>query len=292
MRRSWLRSSQEHRGSSQNKENVCDEKSIVLKLAIVALVVLALSVVMTMTGRGGGNFYVLTFVLAGVPMHEAATSGQFVLFVTALAAMFVFRGHKTVLLPLALFVGGMTAATAFAGGYFAHLCTGVVLKTAFSALLILAGILMLLPIKERTAKTDRRGGYWCLKTADSVYCINLWGTVPAALATGFCAGMVGVSGGSFLVPLMVLGCRVPMRTAVGTASVMVGATAFSGFLGHALHGSFNPAWALSVAGMAVIGGILGGRIALKVRPAYLKTLFALTSFVAAILMMVNALVSE
>lgn len=262
-----------------------------LKLVVVALVVLALAVVMTMTGRGGGNFYVLTFVLAGVPMHEAATTGQFVLFTTALAAMFVFQTHKTVLLPLALFVGGMTAATAFAGGYSAHLFTGVTLKIVFSFLLVLAGMLMLLPIKDLTARPNPRGGYWRLKTADSVYYINLWVTVPAVVATGFCAGMVGVSGGSFLVPLMVLGCRVPMRLAVGTASIMVAATAFSGFLGHAVHGSFNPTWALPIAGVAVGGGTLGGKIALKTKPAYLKMLFAVTTLVAAILMMVNALVS-
>lgn len=38
-------------------------------IAIVAFVIFALSVVMIMSGRGGGNFYVLAFVLAGVPMH-------------------------------------------------------------------------------------------------------------------------------------------------------------------------------------------------------------------------------
>jgi uncharacterized membrane protein YfcA len=104
--------------------------------------------------------------------------------------------------------------------------------------------------------------------------------------------MVGVSGGSFLVPLMVLGCRVPMRIAVGTASIMVGATALAGFLGHTLHGTFRPAWALPVAGVAVIGGALGGRIALKTKPSYLKTLFALTTLAAAVIMVVNGLVSR
>jgi uncharacterized membrane protein YfcA len=264
----------------------------VLKLAVVILVVLALAVVMTMTGRGGGNFYVLTIALAGVPMHEAATTGQFALLTTALASMFVFQKHKTVLLPLALFVGGLIAPTAFAGGYFAHLFTGVTLKLVFSLLLVLAGTLMLLPTREHTAKPDRRRGHWNLEVADRVYYINLWATVPAVLVTGFCAGMVGVSGGSFLVPLMVLGCRVPMRLAVGTASIMVAATAFAGFLGHALHGTFNPAWALPIAGAAVGGGTLGGKIALRTRPAYLKTLFALTTLAAAILMVVNALASR
>ena len=247
---------------------------------------------MTMTGRGGGNFYVLTFVLAGAPMHEAATTGQFVLFTTALASMFVFQKHKTVLLPLALFIGGLTATTAFAGGFFAHLFTGVTLKIVFSLLLVLAGMLMLFPIRERTAKPNQNGGYWKLKTGDDVYHINLWITVPAVLASGFCAGMVGVSGGSFLVPLMVLGCRVPMRLAVGTASIMVAVTALSGFIGHALHGTFNPAWALPIAGVAVVGGVVGGRVALKAKPAYLKMLFALTTLVAAILMMANALLSK
>ena len=108
------------------------------------------------------------------------------------------------------------------------------------------------------------------------------------LATGFFSGMVGVSGGSFLVPLMVLACGVPMRVAVGTASAMVATTAFAGFLGHALQGSFRPGWALPVAAAAVCGGLIGARIALKTKPAYLKRLFALTTLAAAVVMMVNA----
>ena len=91
---------------------------------------------------------------------------------------------------------------------------------------------------------------------------------------------------------MVLGCRLPMRIAVGTASVMVSATALLGFLGHALHATFNPVWALPIAGVAVLGGILGGKIALKTKPDCLKTLFALTTLTAAILMIVHALVAK
>jgi len=264
----------------------------VLKLAVVVLVVLVLAVDMTMTGRGGGNFYVLTFVLAGMPMHEAATTGQFVLFATSLAAMLVFKKHRTVLLPLALFISGITACAAFAGGYCAYLFSGVTLKVVFSLLLGLAGTLMLVPVTARTGEPNHAGGYWRLEASDGVYYIEIWVIVPVVLAIGFCAGMVGVSGGSFLVPLMVIGCRIPMHLAVGTASVMVGATAFFGFVGHALHGAFNPSWALPMAGVAILGGTLGGRIALQTKPAYLKLLFALTTIVAAILMMVNALLAK
>ena len=260
-----------------------------LKILIVGLAIFALAAVMTMTGRGGGNFYVLLLVLAGVPMHEAATTGQFILFSTSAAAMLVFRKGKTLCLPLALALGGATSGTAFFGGLAADLFSGRQLKLVFAVLLAAAGALMLLPLEEKPREPKRGLGYWNLRVGRDLYVVNLWMALPLAAAAGFFSGMVGVSGGSFLAPLMVLGCRLPMRLAVGTASAMVAATAFAGFLGHALQGNFNPSWAAPLAVFAVAGGALGGKLALKARPASLKTLFALTTLIAAGLMLLNAL---
>jgi hypothetical protein len=261
-----------------------------LEIIVVALIIFALAVLMTMTGRGGGNFYVLTLVLAGLPMYEAATTGQFVLFASAGAAMVIFRKGKNLSVPLALILGFLTAGTAFVGGFVSHGFSGKELKFVFSILLVLAGSAMLFTAEETSKTPTRKCGYWNVKAGNDTYVVNLWIAVPVTMATGFFSGMVGVSGGSFLVPLMVLVCGVPMRVAVGTASAMVAATAFAGFLGHALHGSFNPAWAVPIAVMAIFGGILGGKIALRTKPKYLKTLFAATTLIAALLMIVNALV--
>ena len=259
-----------------------------LKIAIVALIILPLSIVMTMTGRGGGNFYVLTLVLAGVPMHEAATTGQFVLFTSTAAATLIFRRGGTLSVPLALFLGTLTAGMAFFGGFMAERFSSTDLKLVFSVLLAVAGGAMLFSPEGSRREPRRRFGFWNLRSGEELFVINLWLVVPIALTTGFFSGMVGISGGSFLVPLMVLTCGVPMRLAVGTASAMVAATALAGFTGHALHGSFNPAWALPVAGVTVLGGIIGSRVALKSRPKRLKTLFAVTTLIAALLMLVNA----
>ncbi|MGB9620152.1 MAG: sulfite exporter TauE/SafE family protein, partial [Armatimonadota bacterium] len=119
--------------------------------------------------------------------------------------------------------------------------------------------------------------------------VNLWLAVPLTLATGFFSGMVGISGGSFLVPLMVVGCGVPMRTAVGTATAMLAATTFAGFSGNALHGGFNAALAIPSGAAAIVGGLLGGKIALKTKPKSLKTISGVLTIIAAIFMMVNAL---
>ncbi len=262
------------------------------KIAIVAFIIFILAILMTMTGRGGGNFYVLTFVLAGLPMHEAATTGQFVLFTTAIAATVIFRRGKTISISLALVLGVLTAGMAFIGGFVANSFSGKELKIVFSILLAIAGSAMLFTAEEIKKDTKKKWGFWNLRNGNEIYVINLWLAVPLTMVTGFFSGMVGVSGGSFLVPLMVLACGVPMRIAVGTASAMVAATALAGFAGHALHGSFNPVWALPIACVTIFGGVLGGKIALKTKPKYLKTLFAVTTLIAAILMFVNSVGAE
>ncbi len=49
-------------------------------LVIVSFLIFIAAVAMTMVGKGGGNFYVVILALANIPMHEAATTGQFILF--------------------------------------------------------------------------------------------------------------------------------------------------------------------------------------------------------------------
>ncbi len=261
-----------------------------MQLAIVSAIVFVIAVLMTMVGRGGGNFYVLVQVFSGQGMHHAAATGQFIMFFTALAGFFVFRKHKLVSWPLALFIGGTTSLMALVGGLAAGSFTSPALKLFFAVMLVLVGVLMLVPVKEATEQTLPSGpGFWLLKTPEATYVVNLWLALPVTLATGFVAGLVGVSGGSFLVPLLVLACRVPMRLAVGTASTMVAATALMGFTGHALHGEFSLWWALPQALAAAAGGVIGGHLTLRTKPKRLKLLFALTTLAAAVLVIINVL---
>ena len=257
--------------------------------ATIVLIIFALSVVMIMSGRGGGNFYVMALVLAGVPMHTASTTSQFILLASALSGAIIFGKARTMSWPLVFFFGGLNAFMAFVGGFEAHLFSGIALKIVLSIVLGIAGIVMLLPEKEARRTANPRIGYWNMKQAEDMYVINLWLAVPLTLATGFFSGMVGISGGSFLVPLMVVGCGVPMRTAVGTATVMLAATASAGFTGNALHGGFNPALAIPSGTAAIVGGLLGGKIALKTKPESLKTISGVLTIIAAIFMMVNAI---
>lgn len=262
-------------------------------LIITGVFVLAVAVTMTMVGKGGGNFYVVILALAGIGMHEAATTGQFILFSASVAAMIVFHRNRSVSWPLAILAGSVTALAALGGGYFSHLFSGFFLKLVFAVMLALAGGIMLIPVsRERNPEDNHRFGIIKINSGRDTYRINLWLALPAMVLTGFGSGMVGVSGGSFLVPLMVLACGVPMRTAVGTAATLIAATALMGFTGHAARGDFDPARAVPLAVVAVAGGILGSRLSLKSRPSNLKKIFAYTNWIAALFMLYNALHTE
>ncbi|OQX65157.1 MAG: hypothetical protein B5M55_04585, partial [Desulfococcus sp. 4484_242] len=61
-----------------------------------------------------------------------------------------------------------------------------------------------------------------------------------------------------------------------------------GFGGHAIQGDFNPAWAVPLAVITIVGGIIGGKFAMKTKPKHLKRLFAYTNWLAALFMVINA----
>lgn len=263
-----------------------------MKWLIALILILGLAVLMTMTGRGGGNFYVPLLVACGAPMHEAATTAQFILIMTAGAAVFLFHKHRTVDWKLALVIDPPTDVMALVGGYLSAYVGGTELKFIMAGLLVLAGFCMLIKVKDRSIPQGKRFGFWQRRFGNQEYTVNLWLALPITAATGLAAGAVGISGGSFKVPLMVLACGVPMRVAVGTSSAMVAVTAMMGFIGHAARGHFNPHWAVPMACLAVAGGVIGSRFALKSKPRSLKKLFAVTTLAAAVFMAINALLSQ
>jgi uncharacterized membrane protein YfcA len=257
-------------------------------LVIILIFIVALS--MTLVGKGGGNFYVVILVLAAIPMHEASTTAQFILFCASFAGMIVFGKNKAVAWRLAVPVGTLVAFSAFAGGFLSYLFDEVALKIVFAILLVLAGSVMLIPYTPNESKVQKdQFGQITLMTEMGKLVLNLKIVVPVALLTGFFSGMIGVSGGSFLVPMLVLACGLPMGTSVTTATPLVATSALMGFSGHAFQGHFNPYLALPLAVVTVIGGLLGGSFALKSKPRNLKLLFAITNIAAALLIVFNLL---
>jgi len=112
-----------------------------MNLVVVSIIIFVIAIIMTMTGRVGGNFYVLVLVVAGQAMHQAATSAQFILMLTAFAGMLIFQKNKLVDWKLALVIDPPTDIMAFVGGYFSNYASGITLKLILAGLLVTAGFL-------------------------------------------------------------------------------------------------------------------------------------------------------
>ena len=242
-----------------------------------------------MTGKGGGNFYVVCLVAAGLGMHQASTMGQFILIITAGAGILIFQKNKLIDYKLALVIDPPTDLMAFVGGYFSGYLEGKYLKYVFTALLLAAALLMLVKVRENIFKPKNKFGYWHRTFGNYSYVVNLRLALPITALVGLASGALGISGGSFKVPLMVLLCGVPVPVAIGTSSAMVAVTALMGFIGHAIQGHFVPHMALPLAAAAAVGGIFGGKLAIKTKPKRLKQVFAFTTFAAAVFMLINSL---
>ena len=260
-----------------------------MNIYLIVALVFVIAITMAMVGKGGGNFYVLALVLSGITMHQAASTSQSMMFGTSIAAMLIFHKNKIVDWKLAFVVASPVFIMAFFGGYFAGSVDGTTLKIVFAVLLILVSLFMFLKTKEKHVKEIQKFGYWNRTFNGNTYSVNLWLTIPMTAIIGLFAGATGISGGAFLIPLMVMLCGIPMKIAIGTSSAMVTTTALMGLLGYALNGNFDFGFALPLIGVAIIGGILGGKLALKSKPKNLKKIFAFTNLFAGVLMLINIL---
>ncbi|MFA6871506.1 MAG: sulfite exporter TauE/SafE family protein [Bacteroidaceae bacterium] len=254
---------------------------------ILAAVIMLIAFFMTMTGRGGGNFYVLALVISGTSMSLSASTGQFILMCSSFMATILFSKQKMNHWKLIILLGVLIFVSSMSGGFLGHYFNEKILKMIFAVVMFFAALLMLRKPQQQIKK-DRK---WIVSLTSNgeEYHINLLVTVPIVLLTGFVSGMVGISGGSFLVPLMLLTMSIPMRVAVGTSTTLVTVSAAAGFFGHIGAGVFDFHLAIPLALAGAIGGLFGAKMAVKTKSKNLKYLFAGTQIVASIMMIISAL---
>jgi uncharacterized protein len=100
------------------------------------------------------------------------------------------------------------------------------------------------------------------------------GVAGAGLAAGALGGLLGLGGGVFLVPLLVLGLNMPMREAVALSLTAVVATSGAVAAGRAARLLINLRLGLLLEIVTAAGGLVGGITALAFGQAALQQLFA------------------
>ncbi len=249
------------------------------------------SVIFSMLGQGGGALYTPIQVWAGIDFHIAAMTSLFLIIVTSISASIVFYRAKKIDIPMAFALEGITVAGSFIGGFGSHFLSGTILSIVFGAILILASIYMILPMRTRTfsPKTLNRPFIWHRNLGGQIYEVNMAIALSLLFIAGLLSGLLGIGGGLLNIPVMILILGIPIDIAIGLSALMVGLTACGGFAGHLLNGHWDWQLSLILAAAVFAGGQIGSRITLKMNKARLKKGFGWFLMIVAVDMIFRAM---
>ena len=214
-------------------------------------------------GLGGGIVMVpFLTVVAGVDIKAAVPVSVAAIVVNSFSASneYLKKGmvdlELVVILAVFMVLGNISGSLLSAtvpATWTKLLLTVVLVYTAFS---LLKGR----QASERMAFADNRGKYLLVCTL-------------LAFVTGTLSGLVGIGGGVIIVPVLYLVIGLPLATARGTSSLMIGFSAAAATAVYFLKGQIDLEMASAVILGIIIGGKFGGFLGTMAKPIIVKVLF-------------------
>ncbi len=258
---------------------------------IEIVVLLIISIVLSSVGIGGGIFYVPLFLFLGYGFQEASTTSLFLITLTGFSAFLRFRKAKMVDWQLALILETFTDIGAFTGGATSINFHPHLLKIILGLLLLIAAYFTTKPKKDSAAKLTLKTGFgrWNRHFNGYDYSLSLPLIIPLTFSIGYFSGLLGIAGGVFKIPIMILWFGIPAKIAIATSALMVSLTGLMGLGGHLLHTAIDWKTAIILGIVVFIGGQIGSRISLKLPEKKVKLVLAVILAIIAIYMIMKAL---
>ena len=184
---------------------------------------------------------------------------------TSLAASYAHQRKGRVKYRVALLFGGSGLLTAFFGARLTHLVAGSVLMASFAALMVVVGVVMF--VRDGSGKVT--------VAANHAQSARLLPAVLAGAVVGAVTGFLGVGGGFLVVPALIAFTGLDMRDAVGTSLLVIAINSAAGFVGHLGSEGLDVGLVVPLTAVAMIGGVLGERVACLLSMTKLRRGFAL-----------------
>jgi uncharacterized membrane protein YfcA len=219
-----------------------------MSLTLLLPIIFISSFILTMVGLGGGLVFSPLFVILGYPVTTAVSASLFLNGIAALSAAIVYFRKKMIDMKAAvpLLVSSTVAAP------FGALLTGLVDVRVFSG--ILAAVVFLAAMRmifsgKPAAKGTQTGALPMVV-----------GSAAIGVAVGVMAGLLGIGGGVFIVPLLIYVLKIPTKQAAATSIFIVVFSSFSGFITHVSLAGTDLRFILLAAVFSFAGGQLGSKI--------------------------------
>jgi len=227
------------------------------------VVVLIVSVVFSMFGKGGGSLYTPVLVMLGWDVGVSISTALFLNLVTALVATIVFARNRLVDFRFcAVFLPG-TIAGSILGALLSSRAPKDLLLWLFAAFLVVAGGLMI-----RSGKGE--AGQPVKPLSGSLGAL----IVGFSFAVGVLSSLIGVGGGLVIFPFLVLYMGYSAQKAAGANALIVTVSSLVGSAGHFAVGHIEYMLIGTTAIAAAAGSAVGSHVTVKASPAFVKVAFA------------------
>ncbi|HIH44500.1 MAG TPA: sulfite exporter TauE/SafE family protein [Candidatus Methanoperedenaceae archaeon] len=218
-------------------------------LAAIALVFL-IALLSSLLGLGGAILYVPTFYWLGMDIRSVVPLSLLLNAATSLSASRIFLQKGMVELRTAAPLLAASLAGAPAGAYIMTLVDAGTVVLVFSVMLLIGGVRMIVlgELPRVIGESSR-----------------LWYFLFFGFLAGVMAGLTGLGGGTYFVPLLMLS-GLDTKKASATSMVLVMFVSIVGFASHAGSFSFEPVFIVYAAG-AFAGALAGSRVVFDRIPA-------------------------
>ncbi|WBB71207.1 sulfite exporter TauE/SafE family protein [Micromonospora sp. WMMD1128] len=230
-----------------------------LALTLVGAVLIGVS--LGLLGGGGSILAVpLLVYVADLPAKEAIATSLLVVGATSAVGVLPHaRAHRVRWRTGLVFgLAGMTGA--YAGGRLAEFVPANVLLTAFALMMLATAAAM---IRGRRPAAGRPVPHE----------LPVFRVVLDGIVVGLVTGLVGAGGGFLVVPALALLGGLPMPVAVGTSLVVIAMKSLAGLAGYLSSVSIDWGLATAVTAAAIVGSLLGGRLAGRIPEDVLRRAF-------------------
>jgi uncharacterized membrane protein YfcA len=250
---------------------------------------LLIGILASMTGVGGGVFVVPLLVFfygetITTTQMATATSLTAIIF-TAIASTLNYSRQKRIYYKTGLVLAATSAPGAYFGAWVADKTDERLLGVIFGVFLVIVAARMIITLvkkkKENTASPVKTDSELVKNKRTLVIGLSL------GLFGGFASGLLGIGGGTLIVPIMTFGLGMPMFLATATSMFTMIITATAGSIQYFQQGVVNLPFALLIAAGTVVGAQIGASTSRKMSNRSLTFVFALVLIAAGVNMLIK-----
>lgn len=231
------------------------------RMLVVGLV-LAIAIGIALGLLGGGGSILTVPILRYVMDIEAHAAIAGSLFVVAVTSAFALVGHARagrVRWRTGLLFGAAGMVGAYEAGKVAHYIPAPVLLLAFALMMVATAVAMLRGRKPVAATVGRD--------------LPVAKVLLEGLVVGAVTGLVGAGGGFLVVPALAVLGGLPMPVAIGTSLLVIAMKSSAGLYGYMATTAIPWTPVLWVTAAALVGSVLGVRIAGRIEERRLRAGF-------------------